>query len=157
MRGRGPSLRAGRTRFRYAVLGLMNYSIEVRYDRPLVRRALNRFMLDRLGWTSVIGLPVALLFLLLMFLSGSWSLWLSIVAGLLAVAVVTIAYIYYIRLETSEGFFARTKDPTVTFFFTSDAVRTDSELGSSELKWLVFDEILKFRDVWLLIYAEVGI
>ena len=134
----------------------MNYSVNVSYDRPLVRRALNLFMLERMGWTLVGGLPIVSLLLLLLYLLGIWDMWLSIVSITLATAIGGIAYIYFLRLKTSEGFFEKVKDTTVKFIFSSDGVKTVSEMGSSELKWAVFDELLRFPDIWLLIYARSG-
>ena len=134
----------------------MNYSVNVKYDRRLVRRALNRFMFDRMGWTFVLGFPGLSLLLLILFLSGAWNVWLSVVSVALAIVIGIITYIYFLRLKTSEGFFEKAKDPSVKFIFTAEGVKMDSEVGSSELKWAVFDELLRFPDVWLLIYARSG-
>lgn len=132
----------------------MIYSTQVTYDRPLVRRALNRFMVNRMGWTLIVAIPGTFLFLAVLFLMKIWSFWLSLGLAALVIVVVVITYIYFLRLRTSEGFFDKVQDPTVTFTFGPDGVRTDSQLGSSELKWAAFDELLKFPDVWLLIYTR---
>jgi hypothetical protein len=44
----------------------------------------------------------------------------------------------------------------VIFTFDDEGVRTESDLGTTDLKWQVFDEILKFPEVWLLVYAKSG-
>ena len=134
----------------------MNYSVNVTYNRPLVRRALNRFMFDRMGWTLMAGLPGVSLLLVILFFLDAWNIWLSVVAVALAVTIGAIFYIYFLRLKTSEGFFEKAKSPSVKLKFTSDGVTTESDLGSSDLKWAAFDELLKFPDVWLLIYARSG-
>lgn len=134
----------------------MSYSTQVTYNRTLVRRALNRFMVNRMGWALIVGTSVMFLFLVVLFLMRIWGFWLSLVSCALIIAVGGITYIYFLRLRTSEGFFDKVQDPTVTFTFDQDGVRTDSQLGTSELKWAAFDELLKFPDVWLLIYARSG-
>ena len=70
----------------------MEHALEVTYDRPLIRRALNRFMVKRLGWLTlalIVGLAVSLI---VEFACGSWSVWYTamltgwiIVVGLLIV------------------------------------------------------------------------
>jgi hypothetical protein len=134
----------------------VTHSMNVCYDRPLVRRALNRFMFDRMGWSLVAGLPVASLFLLLLSLWGTWDTWLTVMSIALAITIGVISYVYILRFKTSDRFFEKAKDPTVKFIFSSEGVKTESEIGTSELKWAVFDELLIFPDVWLLIYARSG-
>ncbi|MEO6334426.1 MAG: YcxB family protein [Pyrinomonadaceae bacterium] len=78
------------------------------------------------------------------------------IAVTIAVGITFFSWIYFVRLRTAEGFFDKADDPTVVFRFTVDGVQTESDLGSSNLKWTVFDELLKFPDVWLLVYANSG-
>lgn len=134
----------------------MSHTVTVTYDRPLVRRALNRFMLRRLGPSFFVALFGGILILSFMFFTGSW-MWLStLFAAAMTAALLFLAFVYFARLRAAEGFFDKANEPTVTFRITTDGVRTESELGTSDLKWLVFEEIPKFRDVWLIVYAKSG-
>jgi hypothetical protein len=134
----------------------MEHTIEVTYDRRLVRRALNRFMAKRLGWLTFAAIFALGTLLILQIGFGSWNIWSAgtLVLWLLIVGMLTLIYLG--RLRASEGFFQKSSSSTVKFVFTDDGVRTESDVGSSDLKWKAFDELLKFSDVWLLIYAKSG-
>src|SRR5262245_36961586 len=134
----------------------LSHTIIIKYDRPLVRRALNRFMIQRLGNSFFVALPFAFLLFLYLYLTGSWTRSITYLSIAIAVLVTFTLLVYYARLRAAEGFFDKANDPTVKLIFTTDGVQTESDLGSSDLKWAAFEEILKFRDLWLLIYAKSG-
>ncbi len=132
------------------------YTATIKYDRPLIRRALNRYFAKRLGKPFFIVLPLLIVALVYGYLNGLWSRLLTIVTIALLVVLAFLGLVYVARLQAAEGFFDKANDPTVTLSFTDEGVKTDSDVGSSELKWSVFDELLKFPDVWLLVYAKSG-
>ena len=134
----------------------MLHTATIKYDRPLVRRALNRFMVKRLGKTFFLGLPALILVFLFFYFTNSWTWPITLMAIVIAAVLLFLSFVYYARLRAAEGFFDKANDPTVTLRFTAEGVRTESELGTSDIKWVVFEEILKFRDVWLLVYAKSG-
>ena len=134
----------------------MSHIATIKYDRPLVRRALNRFILRRLGASFFIGVFAVTVVLLLAYFSGSWTWLLTYVAVAGIAALLFVVLVYFARLRAAEGFFDKANDPTVTLRFTEEGVCTESDLGTSDLKWLVFEEILKFPDIWLLVYAKSG-
>ena len=134
----------------------MSYTATIKYDRPLVRRALNRFMVRRLGVTFFVVLTLLVATLIFSYFDASWSWLLTYCLIAIAFALAFISFVYYARLRAAEGFFDKANDPIVTLRFTAEGVRTESDLGTSDLKWHVFDEILKFRDIWLLVYAKSG-
>ncbi|MEZ5429485.1 MAG: hypothetical protein R2747_24790 [Pyrinomonadaceae bacterium] len=134
----------------------MSHTVTITYDRALIRRALNRFMIRRLGKSFFVLVPVLSLLLIWSFFYEGWN-WFSILLTIVLGAVAAfLGFVYFARLRASEGFFDKADEPTVTFTFSETGVRTDSDLGSSDLKWTVFEEILKFEEVWLLVYAKSG-
>ena len=134
----------------------MSHTATIKYDRPLVRRALNRFMVKRLGESSFLALLAVTSVFLFSYFTDSWTWPLTYMAIAIAAALAFLSFVYYARLRAAEGFFDKANDPTVTLRFTSEGVRTESDLGSTDLKWKVFEEILRFPDVWLLVYAKSG-
>ena len=134
----------------------MSHTAIIKYVRLLVRRTLNRFMVKRLGKSFFLVLLVVTFFLLFSYLTNSWTWALTYMAITITVAVAFLSFVYYARLRAAEGLFDKAKDPTVTLQFTMEGVRTESDLGSTDIKWQVFDEILKFQDAWLLVYAKSG-
>lgn len=134
----------------------MEYTIEVTYDRSLVRLALNRFMVKRLGWLTFVFVFGIGVYLTVEMLSGSWSNWSTAIAALWIIVVGILGVVYIARMRASEGFFQNSRDCKVQFVFSEDGVKTNSDVGTSDVKWKVFNELLKFRDVWLLVYAKSG-
>ena len=132
------------------------HTATVRYDRPLVRRALNCYFARRLG--RLVFVVFALLILLLAYavVSNSWNRTLTYWLVPLLGAIATLGAAYYARLRAAEGFFDKANEPTVVLKFSTVGVETKSDLGTAELKWAVFDEVLKFTDIWLLVYAGSG-
>lgn len=134
----------------------MTCSATITYDKSLVRRALNRYMLRRLGTSFFVALGAAAIILAFSFLADAWNWFMSVLGAVLVSALAFILFVYIGRRRAAEGFFDKGSDPTVTFQFTGDGVRTVSDIGTTDLKWQVFDEILKFQDIWLLVYARSG-
>jgi hypothetical protein len=77
-------------------------------------------------------------------------------AILIAATTLLLAIAYLVRLAQWENFFKRVDNPTVTYTFSEEGVTTESAIGSSTVKWIAFDEVLKCRDIWLLVYAKSG-
>lgn len=113
-------------------------------------------MARRLRWSFLFAFLFGIGLFFLFFFYGVWAWLFTLLSIVLAAWVVFLVYVYYARLGAAEGFFDKANEPKVTFFFTENGVQTRSDLGSSDLKWQVFDEILKFRKVWLLVYAKSG-
>ncbi len=134
----------------------MTCSATIKYDKPLVRRALNRFMLKRLGKSFFVALFALTVVFAAAFAFGVWSWPLSVLGVVLLGFLAFLAFVYVARLRAAEGFFDKANEPTATSHFDTEGVRTESDLGTVDLKWQVFDEILRFPDVWLLVYAKSG-
>ncbi len=134
----------------------MSHSVTIIYTRSLVRRALNAFMLKRLGKSTFVVFALMIVFLAWKAIGGSWTSGLTWVAAALAFGAAFLVVIYFARFRAAEGFFDQGDEPTATIVFTEEGVRTESHVGSVDLKWKVFEEILKFPEVWLLVYAKSG-
>jgi hypothetical protein len=113
-------------------------------------------MWRRLGWPFFVLLPAVSTWLVWLYLNDAWTPLLSYMSLALGTVTAFLILVYFARLRAAEGFFEKTNAPRVNLIFSEDGVRTESELGSTDLKWSVFEELLKFNDVWLLVYARSG-
>jgi hypothetical protein len=134
----------------------MPHSATVQYDRTLVKRAIAAYFLRRLGRPLIFGFGLLLGLLGYDYLSRGWSLTSTYLAILIAATTLLLAIAYLVRLAQWENFFKRVDNPTVTYTFSEEGVTTESAIGSSTVKWIAFDEVLKCRDIWLLVYAKSG-
>jgi hypothetical protein len=110
----------------------------------------------RLGAPFFVALAAGILVLAASFFADLWNWFMSVVAAILLSTVAFVLFVYFARLRAAEGFFDKGGEPVVTFQFDENGVRTESDLGSVDMKWEAFDEILMFPDLWLLVYAKSG-
>ncbi|ALG67562.1 hypothetical protein [Beggiatoa leptomitoformis] len=134
---------------------MISYQITVHYNRPIIRYALNQFMLQRIGLFTLIVTGCALILMPLLAIKFH-SFTLQMFAFGLWMGVGLWGIIYGIRLRQSELILSKMSTPTADITFNESSVTVESCLGKSELRWLAFDEILKFEHAWLLIYARSG-
>ncbi|MGD9562843.1 MAG: YcxB family protein [Pyrinomonadaceae bacterium] len=113
-------------------------------------------MARRLGKSFFVVIAAVLAIFLVSLFTGTWTWPLTVLGVILLAALSFIVFVYLGRLRAAEGFFDKANEPSVTFQFTDDGVITESDLGRTNLKWQVFEEILKFPDIWLLVYAKSG-
>jgi hypothetical protein len=113
-------------------------------------------MVRRLGAAFFVTLAALTTFFIVVYFADFWLWPFTYMVIALVLCLVLISYVYFIRLRAAEGFFDKADDPIVILKFSTEGVRTESALGSTDLKWTVFDEILKFDDLWLLVYCKSG-
>jgi hypothetical protein len=132
----------------------MKESFEVRYNRALIRTALYQFFAKRLGWSTPLVFFAVVLLLGAVYLMDLWTAIFTWLAALISLSIALLLWIYIVRLRQSESFLSKTKDPKVRYEITSDGLTLSSELGTTELRWEAFDEVLKSETLWLLVYAK---
>jgi hypothetical protein len=113
-------------------------------------------MVNRLGWKGI----GSLLAIPLLILAQVWldfrGFYFSLLLWSWAITWGLFGFIYFMRLRASEGFFEHCDNHTASFIFSNQGVKTESQIGTTEFKWQIFDELLKFPDVWLLVYVKSG-
>lgn len=79
----------------------MSHTATIKYDRPLVRRALNRFMVKRLGKSSFLILLALTSVFLFSYFTDSWKWPLTYMAIAIASALAFLSLVYYARLRAA--------------------------------------------------------
>jgi hypothetical protein len=132
----------------------MCYDIEFTVDKALIKKALHQFMIKRIGWLWITTFFCLWIWFGYVALRYRWGILSNFFAGILILCTLLLMYIYHIRLKQSETFLSKMKEPKVRYRFDHGGITVSSELGESKLNWIVFEEILKFQELWLLIYAK---
>jgi len=132
------------------------FEIKITYNRSLIRRALNHYFISVIGLPLLFITPCLAVLLLWQYCIGVQSAWVNIGLFLFSVAIALLAIVYLVRLSQSETFLSKMASATAIVSFSNEGVSTRSDLGSSTLAWSVFEKILKFNDMWLLVYARSG-
>lgn len=132
------------------------HTTTIRYDRALVRRALNRFFARTLGKPFFAVFGLLCMYFVYALASGTWSQISTYIAIAMGVMSSVLGLVYVLRLRASTGFFDKSDEPIVEFEFQEDVMVMTSSLGTSKLEWEVFEDVMKFSNIWLLIYARGG-
>ncbi len=132
----------------------MCYNIQFSIDKALIKKALHQFMLRRIGWLWIIAFVFLWIWFGYVALRYEWNILSNFFCGILVISTFLLIYIYYIRLKQSETFLSKMKEPVVRYRIDQSGITTSSDLGESKMNWVVFEEILKSQELWLLIYAK---
>lgn len=130
------------------------YNIEFTVDKALIRKALHQFMLRRLGRLWIIIFVLLWIWFGYYAIQYRWDVLTNLFGGILISGSLLLMYIYHIRLKQSETLLSKMKEPFVRYHIDQSGITVSSELGESKMNWVVFEEIFKSQDLWLLIYAK---
>ena len=132
----------------------MEHLIRVTYDRAIIRKALNRYFLERLG-SVYVALFVAYGVFILFFKPWEPESPLGyLTVGVYVAFGALVAFSYLVRLRRSVTTLSRMNSREATFTFSDKGVVGHSELGSFEVPWSTCNEVLKYDDLWLIVYAK---
>ncbi|MHC4504361.1 MAG: YcxB family protein [Planctomycetota bacterium] len=132
----------------------MQAEVTVEYTEAMIRRAVRRFWTRFLGWDYLAALFVGLAAFVALLLLG-YAGWYTVVLGtVVALAVIVGASAYFVYLKRSMGILKQMESPQAVFRFDEDGVSTQSDLGSSTMRWRAVTKIWRFPEVWLLFFSK---
>jgi len=130
---------------------MAEHVVTVKYDRKLVSRAINRFVFYRLGNLAMGGLFVSTIVILVGVALDYRSICFLII-GVCWMAL--MRWLEFVTWRAERGFFEKCNDRSVVFTFSDNGVKADLPEATSEFEWPLFNEILKLKAMWLLVYAK---
>ena len=98
----------------------MSYTVTITYDRKLIRHALIRFIVLRLGAVTFFALAGLSVFVLRDVYLNAWGTWNVMMSAALGFGVGMILFIYYARRQAAEQFFDKVSNPTVSITFSEE-------------------------------------
>ena len=132
----------------------MEFQLQITHDRKLARRAVRQFMFNDMNGSMLAILAFFGMLLLFDLFFCLWNLYTLVLAVAYLTLIATIFFIYILRLCQVNGFFDKAKSYTVEYSISDFGIEAKSDLGSASLKWEAFERVLKFSDVWLLVYSK---
>jgi hypothetical protein len=131
----------------------MEYRVETEYTRSLITSAAWKFWMKRRWTDAILSLVVLGIVGYLFFVRGSREWWIGffLAIGLIYALAVYGGFLTY-RRASMRSLVAMGR-PVATWVFAEDAISSESALGKADIKWSTIKELLRFDDVWLLVYA----
>ena len=130
------------------------FSVRLRYDEPMLRRAVRTFVIRR-AMKSWLGIAAAALSIagLLLWLEGSADLQLGFVLASLLFLGAFVVAVWRSHIASTVGRFRALDPPEADMIATDGDVTFNSALGSATLPWTRFTEVWELDDCWMLFTA----
>lgn len=126
------------------------------YTETLVKRAVLRYWRRTLG----VGYAIALLMVIVSFgalVVLDTDLWiLAALGGTIVLAVGFSIVVYAVHYSSSMGRFRRMDVPAARFIADEDTFAFVSPIGEAKLQWSIIREVWRYKDLWLILYAQGG-
>jgi hypothetical protein len=132
----------------------MRHVATLKYDEHLVRRAVNSFWLQSLGWKTLLAAVVvtALFVARLAMNDRSWLV--GLLGGMTLLAVVMSLASYWIHYRTSMAKLRELGNPVATLLAEETSFTLSSDAGASILKWNAVTELWRFEGFWLFLFSK---
>jgi len=129
---------------------MAEHVVTVTYDRKIIRRAVDSFVYHRLKfsplkWWAVVGTGLWI-YHALPHDADYFDLFIACHCVLGFYTVLVIERAKY------QGLFPKCNDQTVVFKFSDNRVEVELPEAISELKWPLFNKVVKLKEAWLLLY-----
>jgi YcxB-like protein len=132
----------------------MSHEVILRFDEPLLRRAILCFWWRVIGIRFVIAMVVMAVGLVVLVSGGDRSWFVGVLATVLALGVAFVVAIYVVHYRHSLRVFRKMGDPEATLTLTESSLSMSSGAGSSTIPWSTVTELWQFPDFWLLFFSK---
>jgi hypothetical protein len=135
-------------------LDSQNMTVALRYDRPILKRAIGdyikRVYLKKMVWMSIAA------FLILVFsFSCIETPWLKAFSVVPAVTIPVMLILgYWLRVQESLKRLVLLDNGKLSLSVNESGVTVESAIGKSETKWKIYTELWEFATNYLLFYAN---
>ena len=138
---------------------LTAHAARLRYDEPMLRRAVRAFMWRRV-LTRPLVIVVAIITLVVAIIVATQGLDDTFVSGLFAACLllfaVGIVAIWRAHTRNTIGRFRAMDPPEADVTFSDAGAAFSSNIGAATLPWTRFKEVWEFPDFWMLFTSEAG-
>ncbi len=132
----------------------MPYETTLIFTESLVRQAVFAFWRRTIGIGFVVALVVNAFSLGLLIVQGNTSWLIGVLATVLALGVVFIAFLYFVHYRNSLRKFREMGSPHANFRAEEATFTISSDIGTTTLQWSAIKELWQFSGVWLLLYSK---
>jgi len=133
----------------------MTYEAQLRYDEPLIRRAVFAFWKKTVGIGFLIALALVAVGFVPALIRGeaSWVTGVCATVFVLGVGLIVAIYVTHFKMAITK-FRALGQPAMATFIAADDVLTMSSAVGSSTLNWSMVTEVWRFPGFWLLLFSK---
>ena len=132
----------------------MRHVATLKYDEPLVGRAVLRFWLRSMSWQTLAGVAIVLAALTARLAQGDRSWVVGLLGGIALLGVVLPAAVYVIHYRNSMAKLRELGNPVATLLVEDSSFTLSSDAGASVLKWSAVTELWRFDTFWLFLFSK---
>ena len=132
----------------------MKHIVKLRYDEPLIRKAVSAFWWKSIGKKAVIGIPLSTVCAIYIVSRGNWFWTVIVLMSVLAIVSLLLVALYIAHKKHAVDKLHTMVEPTAEIRVDADSFSITSELEARELNWSVLPDLWKFDDFWLLFFAK---
>ncbi len=137
-------------------VGHFDREVTVEYTPELIRSAIFRYWVAIVGPFSFGALAVVGGACSYLLLTGERSWVIGSMTTIFVILTSMLAFAYFRLLGISMAKFRRMETPTALFRFTDTTIYIETDSGKSEFTWRSIDKILKFPDIWMIVFVGGG-
>lgn len=128
--------------------------IRIEYTEELVKRAVFEFWKRTVG----VGLPVALMLMVVLFAYLIWSgdrTWMvGLLGTMIALAIIVVVAVYLVHYRNSMQKFRNMRDPSAMLELHDEHLNIKSDAGSGEVRKTLITEVWVYADFWLVFLSR---
>jgi hypothetical protein len=130
------------------------YRATLKYDAPLIVRAVRSYWRRSLGWSTLLGVPALCAYLAYLVMSGDRSWRLGLAIGAAAVGVLMPFLVYRVHFRNSMAKLQQMRSPSAVLDVEQDSFTVTSDIGASTLRWDTVKELWRFDEYWLFLFSR---
>jgi YcxB-like protein len=132
----------------------MQYNFTVKYSKAILSRAHFEFWKRKHGFDAVLSVIFLMATSYLLFIMEV-TVWYVVVFFTIAfIFTIAVYSLYFIWRKQAMTALNAMKTPEAQWKFTDENLCTESDAGKVELHWTAIKKIWRFKEVWLLFYAN---
>ena len=132
----------------------MQFEENINYNEDLINEAAFIYWKKTFSSTFIISIVGVVLALILIYFIDFKS-WIS--GTFLALSIISSVIFFsafFIYRKRSLAIYKQMETPTAKWTINENHIFVESDAGNSEIKWKMFKDIIKSKDIWLLTYKN---
>ena len=132
----------------------MTYEFAYELSEDLMRRSTRRWLQHHTGWRVPITLTILLVILVPLCLTDDEGFVCGFFVGALVLLAVLVAIAYFVRDRRALRMVRRLSSRAARCTIADEAMTLENALATSELKWALFEKVVRGPDVWLFFVSK---
>lgn len=132
----------------------MEYEFTVKYSKAILNRAYLEFWKKKHGFDAVLSVILLLVASYIFFFMQVTEWYVMVFFTIALIFTIAVYSLYFIWRRQALSTLDTMKTPEARWKITDANIQTESDVGKVELNWTSIKKIWRFKEIWLLFYAN---